>query len=510
MIEKKDPAGGAGQKNKKLEYVKNIPETAANVNGGAGELAQNIIKTILADAAPLMAEKPINSYGPSDIDQCRAFCEYFSRWVKYNKSFGFAACFRGLWLYGEVGEAVTAGLVQRLALQRYDLREVSDEPDFKRYAKDAVTAGAVSRMIEMLKKAAKLKAMPDEFNRRKYMLACKDRAGRVKAANLKTGEIRDAAPEDMLSMSANYAPTGGIETARERCPVFIKFMRDITLSRLELAEYLMAYLGYSITGEMREHTALFLSGLTGGNGKTTLINLLKSLLGDYIIELPESVIFNTKNDGRFDLYRLAGARLAVKSDIPAGASINIGNFKNITGGDAALQAERKFHDPFAFTPECKLILCCNRKPRLPETGGAMERRIALAPFEADFRKNPDKNILEKMLAEGEAIMALLVSYAVKYYAKGGLPKCGIIEAGAREYLYDEDLISQFIAEKCEAVEGAFTLKNELEAAAAEYAGKSVSRRAIKDQLEAKGYRLIQLGAGDMRGKRGYENIILRA
>ena len=251
---------------------------------------------------------------------------------------------------------------------------------------------------------------------------------------------------------------------------------------------------------MIEGIALFMLGLTGSNGKSTLINLLKHLLGDYCIELPDSVIFKTNNEGRFDFADLEGARLAVKSDVPLGVTINAGNFKNITGGDGSLRAERKFRDSFSFTPECKLIICCNNKPRLPETGGAMERRIALIPFKADFRQNPDKYLPEKLLAEGPAIITVLAEYAQRWY-KNGLPKSETVEAASREYLLDEDQVAQFIAEKCKVESGARVERGELHEAFKSWLGKDISKKTFKERLVGKGFDLSMSREKDTFNKR---------
>jgi len=190
-------------------------------------------------------------------------------------------------------------------------------------------------------------------------------------------------------------------------------------------------------------------------------------------------------------------------------TINSGNFKSITGGDGGLPAEKKFHDPYSITPQCKVILCCNNKPRLSETGGAMERRIAVVPFEADFTKAPDKDLPEKLLAEAPAILAVLIGCAGRYYGKKELPESETIRNASRAYMLDEDVIAQFIAEKCEVKDGAFTPRDEMEKAVNDFLGeKSMSKKAIKERFEANGFNIKQSGKGENRGKKGFDGIRL--
>jgi len=480
------------------------PQTAENEKTAKEQIKKNVERIIMETAAT-RETNPLCEYLPNDINQSEAFGTYFGCYVKHNDAHGFLiyGFDDGKWLMGEVAKAGIIMLLEWLARQRWDLRETSDEPDAKRYAKEIQGARSVMRIFELLKYNPDLKALPAEFDQHKHMMLCKG-----KAVNLKTGEIRDAVPEDFFTKSTNFAPLENLREAREACPVFIKFLKSILCERLDLAEYLMSFLGLSLTGEMSEGVALFILGLTGRNGKTTLINLLKTMLGDYIVEIPDSVIFNTKNEGRFDLWKIEKVRLAVKSDIPYGVTINAGTFKNITGGDCSLQAEKKFHDTYSFTPECKILLCCNNKPHLPETGGAMERRIALMPFEANFRENPDKHLLEKLLAEAPAILAFLIEYARRYYKNGSLPKSETVNNASREYMLDEDTIEQFIAEHCKVEDKAFTLYDEMKKAIIDYVGKTISKRTIKERLEAKGFKYTQTGRAGIAGKRGFSGIRL--
>jgi len=464
-----------------------------------------IFEFILEKTAPIYNSKPLHQYLPTDIDQCSAFDDYFSQYVKYNGASSFLAFFdkEGKWLRGEIAEAVVTRLLKWLAKQRFDFREVSTDTEMKKYAREAQSSRGITHIFEMLKKASGLKALPDEFDREKHMLNCCGIA-----VDLKTGEQRNATPEDMFTKSIRCKPLDSHKNLGNPCPAFKKFIDSILCDKSELSEFLITFLGYSLTGEMKEQKALFILGLTGANGKGTLFNLLKSLLGEYCIELPDSVIFDTKNEGKFEFAELEGSRLAIKSDVPKGRIINSGSFKTITGCDSNLMAQKKFRDPFTFTPQCKLIICCNNKPRLRETGGAMERRIALIPFEADFRKNPNKDLLDELHEELPAILTILIEAAGRWY-KEGLPECTIVKDASREYMKDEDLIEQFFDEKCKTddstarVEGKILLDK-----FSEYCGKKVNKKTFKEGMESKGFKIVQFGNGGMRGKRGYEGICL--
>ena len=66
--------------------------------------------------------------------------------------------------------------------------------------------------------------------------------------DLRTGELRDRRPEDMIHKlaKANYDPTIGVEW-------FNQVVKTIMAGSEEMTEFLQRFLGYAITGEVKEH-----------------------------------------------------------------------------------------------------------------------------------------------------------------------------------------------------------------------------------------------------------------
>jgi putative DNA primase/helicase len=308
------------------------------------------------------------------------------------------------------------------------------------------------------------------------------------AVDLRTGEKRPAEPGDLFMKCAGFRPLSTLEEAYDKTPNFARFISDITLKRRDIAQYLMYFLGYSLTGDMREQCYLNFWGAVGKNGKSTLLNLVRHVWGDYCTEAPDSVVLKTKKDDRFDMQFIEGARLIIKADIPRGSWINIGNIKDIIGGDEGFWAEKKYHDGFLFKPKCKIILSSNHRLRLGETGGAMERRLRLMPFQADFRVNGDPLMKEKLDAEGPAILTILIDYARKWY-RDGLPVSETVEKYSADYILDEDAVRQFIAERCVKEDGASVQVIALYDAFKIWlkSSKPPSRKDFKDQLAERGY-----------------------
>ena len=321
------------------------------------------------------------------------------------------------------------------------------------------------------------------FDAAPFMLNC-----RGVAVDLRTGKQRPAEPGDLFMKCAGYKPLTSLEEAYGKIPNFTRFIADITLKEKGLAQYLMYFLGYSLTADMREQCYLNFWGAKGKNGKSTLLNLVRHIWGDYCVEAPQSVVLNTRKDDRFDMQFIEGARLVIKADIPPGAWVKRGNIKDITGGDEGFYAEKKYHDGFVFHPKCKIILSSNHRLRLGETGGAVERRVRLMPFRADFRINPDPRMKEKLDEEAPAILTVLIDYARKWYGNG-LPASETVEQYSAEYILDEDVIRQFAAEKCVREEGASVQVTVLYDAFKAWlkSSKPPSRKDFKDRMAERGF-----------------------
>jgi phage/plasmid-associated DNA primase len=138
----------------------------------------------------------------------------------------------------------------------------------------------------------------------------------------------------------------------------------------------------------------------------------------------------------------------------------------------------------------------------------MESRIALLPYEASFKANPDRNMRKKLQAEGPAILTILIDYARKWYERGSLPASETVRKASREYIVDSDLIASFIAERCFEGEGEMIPKDQLLEAYNDWTGtaRKMSKKAFKDAMASHNHREIQAWSGDLRGKRCFDGL----
>src|SRR5690606_17151120 len=156
-------------------------------------------------------------------------------------------------------------------------------------------------------------------------------------------------------------------------------LRDITENDEELIRYLQKAVGYSLTGDVREQCLFFCWG-SGQNGKSTFLEVIRELMGDYGQQAEFSTFLARKGEGpRNDLARMRGVRFVSAVEAPGDKQFDEAVLKQLTGGDT-ITARRLYEEYFEFVPTHKLFLAANHKPHVSEQTEAFWRRIRLIPF----------------------------------------------------------------------------------------------------------------------------------
>lgn len=258
--------------------------------------------------------------------------------------------------------------------------------------------------------------------------------------DLRTGDCRPGRPEDRLTMSTavTYDPEAG-------CPRWELFISEIFAGDVELVTFTQRAIGYSVTGITSEQ-ALFLLFGTGSNGKGTLANTLKRLLGDYAWNMPFATVeMKDRSAIPNDLAALMGRRFVTASETNDGARLNEARVKTLTGCDPV--TARFLHGEFfTFEPVGKYWLSVNHKPIVRDDSFGFWRRLRLIPFTQRFDLDP--TLADTLHAEGPGILAWCVRGALEWQRVGLQAPASVI-AATREYEADSDPLSAFLAEACE-------------------------------------------------------------
>lgn len=184
---------------------------------------------------------------------------------------------------------------------------------------------------------------------------------------------------------------------------------DKTLNKLacfdpQIRTLLEEVIGYTFYRRNELRKAFILIG-DKANGKSTYLDMIKTLLGD---ENTSALDLNELGD-RFKTAELFGKLANIGDDIGDEFIPNPSIFKKLTSGDR-LNAEHKGQDPFDFNSYAKLLFSANNIPRIKDKSGAVIDRLIIIPFNATFSPDdPDFDPYIKYKLRSEESMSYLIN-----------------------------------------------------------------------------------------------------
>jgi len=229
-----------------------------------------------------------------------------------------------------------------------------------------------------------------EFDENRELIACENGV-----LNVITGELTPFSGDElmMVKLPVKYVPGAD-------CPKFKKFLSEvIDAENVQLVEEMI---GYCLYRDYNYHKAFMLWG-EGRNGKSTLIKVIKALLGQkHII----SISLQEIEESHFIKGNLYGKLANLYADLDQKALKSTGKFKMLVGGDN-ITADRKFRDIFSFKNYAKMIFSANTFPIAPDDTEAFFRRWVILPFPRKFEGKEDNKNLEAELCTQEELSGIL-------------------------------------------------------------------------------------------------------
>lgn len=232
-------------------------------------------------------------------------------------------------------------------------------------------------------------------------------------------------------------------------PLFEQFLQRV-MPNPDYRSFLQRYIGYCLLGSTAEQCLLFFYG-AGRNGKSTFVDLMVDILGDYAVSMSiDSFAGDSKRAGAEatpDLARLPGARLVAASEPEMGVHLKDALIKALTGGEPI--AVRRLHqDFFELVPQFKIILSGNHKPIIRDDSDGIWRRVHLVPWEVQIPEDEvDRALPRKLRAERAGVFLWMVRGALDYLQRGLQVPAGVTAATA-EYREESDPIGAFIRNAC--------------------------------------------------------------
>nr|WP_307191446.1 phage/plasmid primase, P4 family [Mesobacillus stamsii] len=382
--------------------------------------------------------------------------------------------------------------MERIALKTFREMyiEAGKEEDIDRRNQIVKWAQSSEKSSVFLNSIARAQAMlplnQEELNSQGFLLNCKNGV-----VDLKTGQL--------LKHDRNYLMTKNthiVYDSNASCPTWLSFLENTMKDeegnvKQELIDFLQKAIGYTLTGDTSEQVAFFLWG-TGRNGKSTFINIVKEILGDYGKQTNSDTFTTKMNDNGInnDVARLHSSRFVSAVESEDGQKLSEALIKQLTGGEP-ITARFLRKEFFEFTPEFKIFFTTNHKPIVKGDDEGIWRRIRLIPFTHTIPKEEvDKQLPEKLKAELPGILRWAVDGCLKWQQEGlGEPK--EVKAATDEYKEEMDLLSNFLDECCVMIPTVKIAVNEIHKAYMKWADENgeypMKQRVFSSRLQMRGF-----------------------
>lgn len=271
--------------------------------------------------------------------------------------------------------------------------------------------------------------------------------------DVETGELKPHTPKRLstIQLPVTYDPEAD-------CPRIKQFLNEVI--PLDAVPTIQEFIGYCLTPDTRHHKALMFTG-TGSNGKSTLIELIKALIGKTnMVSIPVQAL----SDSRWKRADLEGKLLNAFADLSHKALESSSYFKMIVSGEE-IDAERKNKDPFYFRPFAKQIFSANELPGSYDTSEAYMRRWIIINFPHQFKpgKNADENLVDKLTTDIE--LSGLLNFALEGFRRlreqGKFTENESTRQALQAYKENIDNVARFMGEECTVHTKARCIKTQL-------------------------------------------------
>lgn len=195
--------------------------------------------------------------------------------------------------------------------------------------------------------------------------------------DLVTGELKPFSTDIVITNKIpwDYNPDAYFELAD-------KTLNKLACDDAAIRALLEECIGYCFYRRNELGKAFILTG-DKNNGKSTFLDIVKTILGDKNISALDLKELGDRFNTSMMFGKMANIGDDIGDDFLQGSQVSI--FKKIVTGNR-IKAERKGQDPFEFNPFIKLLFSANDIPRMKDKTGAVLRRLVIIPFNARFSK----------------------------------------------------------------------------------------------------------------------------
>lgn len=409
-------------------------------------IAASVMRYSTAGPAPVGIEA-------TDTGNGKRFAQQHGRDLKYVPELGKWLTWRGShWEIDRTGEVFE--MAKETAKSIFNDATICDSEAVRstlaKHAVQSLNRPRLNAMISMASTERSVVLHMDRLDADDFLLGVENGV-----VDLRDGSFRESRREDYLTLRSNAR-----FDRHATCPTYRTFLERVTGGDIELQSYLQRLAGYALTGSTREQCFAFLYG-HGANGKTTFLDVLMQLCGEYATQTqPETLMARRGGGASSDLARLVGKRLVVSNEVREGAHLEENLVKQLVGGDV-VTARFLYQEHFEFRPKFKLLIAGNHQPVIKGDDEGIWRRVHLIPFLHTIpEKERDKQLGAKLAAELSGILNWAIEGCLAWQKKGLEPPAVITDATKR-YRKEMDLLGAWIEHECDVTPGRRSSSREL-------------------------------------------------
>ena len=379
------------------------------------------------------------------------YCDERKSWFTYSE---------GVWRKDVNGLLVMEKIKEFTRLMVLYCAEIIDDEVRKKYGEFTNKMGDRRFRERLMRDAASVNPIGAAmFDRNPHLINCINGT-----YDLEKMIFREHDWRDFITMRTNFEYTVQTDV---RCERWEKFIEEVTCGDKDKADYLQRALGYSILGTNKEECMFILHGKTTRNGKSTLLGAIHHLLGDYASVCPVSVICRTDRGKNAEAASPVVASLKGKRFVSMSESNQYGRMdeeaiKQFTGGEE-ITARNLYENSMTFLPQFTMWLSCNDLPAVQDKSLFASDRVRVIEFDKHFSdKERDVNLKDTFRSK-EAMRGIFAWLLVGHfkYKRFGLAMSENMKKVIRQYEKDNDLVLQFLEERCEKSDNEATLRKVL-------------------------------------------------
>jgi putative DNA primase/helicase len=398
---------------------------------------------------PEILENPRDQDFATDLGASIRFVEEAKPTLRYCPGVGWLAWDEQRW--APDGESEAIELAKRTArkwvLERLEHLEANpgDSELKKKLSMALFLEGAqrIRAVVDLAKTDPCLRIDAGDLDRDQWLLNVQNGT-----LDLRTGHLLPHRVDDYIT---KLAPVEYVPEATH--PMLEKYLEHISASSPEMVSFLARCFGATLTGDASVESLFVLQG-EGASGKTTLVEAIALMMGDYVAKLRfES--FCLHKHGRSpggaspDLITLRGARLAYASEGDQSSKLDAGIVKELTGKEA-LTARALYKEPVTFNQTWKLWLVSNFDPKAESDDTGIWRRVLKLHFKVVPKDKRDPRLKESLAndpAGRSALLSWCLNGCLDWQRRGGgreglaAPEC--VVAVTNEYREKQDLLGEW-------------------------------------------------------------------